>query len=119
MTNRGRTALAMGLIVATAAGLTGANLFAASYAAAPKMAATVGAHEYGGARPMAVQATQSGGATLDDAHRFARGWRPAGTTARVAAQPVAPGMVPEPGTWAMLIAGLLGFAAIVRRRVSY
>lgn len=67
----------------------------------------------------AGMATRSGGAThLGDAFPLARDRRPAGTTASSAAADTGQSPFPEPGTWAMFVAGVLGAGAIARRRAS-
>jgi hypothetical protein len=64
-------------------------------------------------------ATESGGAAhASRGARFGRGVRAAGANEQAPLAAVPAGSLPEPGTWAMLMAGLLGVGAIVRRRTS-
>ncbi len=64
-------------------------------------------------------ASPSGGATqLVEAPFMAPGMRLTGTILPVPANAVERSTEPEPGTWAMLLAGLLGIGAIVRRRTA-
>ena len=61
-----------------------------------------------------LQAT--GSAQQERAANGALGLRTAGVIGNVPSNSDAPGSMPEPGRWAMLLAGLLGVGAIARRR---